>query len=302
MSTDPGFAAVPSGPPWSVDVLADLQAGVFSEEVTAQLRARIADDPEAVAIMAALDSTVDDLSLLPAPRMPERFALRLDAAIAAESAARASARSTGPRSPAGPPPAAGPPPPLAPPFRPGPSAAPFHPVTGTTPPQQYSRVGPPGPSDVVLLDAARAKRRRWVAGIGVAAAVIAAATITVASLNRTTGGSSTAGPQPGATSATASASPNALELKPGQFQDAYNQINGSRSGPLANPITYAGCMAANGIAQTDVLGVKQVTYQGQEASAIAMKLDATHAKILVVSLKCGVDGGSDVLASARVDR
>ena len=315
MSTDPGLAAVPSGPPWSIDVLADLQAGVYSDEVSAQLRSQIADDQEAKAILAALDSTVDDLSLLPEMRMPERFALRLDAAIAAE-ATRAGGSPERPLDPAvargaAPSPSAGPPPT----FRPGPPPAPptFRPLTIVPPqsPQQFAPAAPPpGPptsgesSNVVSLDAARTKRRRWIVGIGVAAAVAAAATITVASLNRSTGGTGTqADAGPAATApATPGASPNALDLQPGRFQDAYSQINGSSSGPLTNPITYAGCMAANKIAQNEVLGVKQVTYQGKEASAVAVEVDATHAKILVVSLQCGVDGGADILASETVTR
>ena len=303
MSTDPGLAAVPSGPPWSVDVLADLQAGVYSDEVTARLRARIADDPEAMAILAALDATVDDLSLLPAPRMPERFALRLDAAIAAESAARSAGPSSAPPAPAAP---------SAPPtFRPGPPAAPptFRPLT-SAPPPPFAPVAPPSgappsgePSKVGWLVAARTKRGRWITGSGVAAAVAAAATITVASLNNTTGGSgSSQADGGGAPAATASASPNALELTPGDFQSAYSKINGASTGPLTNPINYAGCMSANNVAQADVLGVKQVTYQGKNASAIAIKVDAAHAKILVVSLQCGVDGGADVLASETVNR
>ena len=294
MSSDPGLAPVPSGPPWSVDVLADLQAGVYSDEVAAQLRAPIADDPEAMAIMAALGSTVDDLSLLPAPRMPERFALRLDAAIAAESAARADASA-----PAAPTP--------LPTFRPGPTSAPptFRPLTNVpTPAPQFAPTATPEPANVVSLDAARTKRRRWVTGLGVAAAVVAAATITVASLNHSTGG--TGAPDQaaggGAPAATSPVSPNALDLQPGRFQDAYQQLKGSKSGPLANAITYAGCMAASNIAQADVLGVKQVTYQGQDASAILVAIDATHAKVLVVSLQCGVDTGADVLASETVNR
>ena len=77
-------AAVPAGPPWTLDVLADLHAGRYPAELTSRLRMQIADDPWAASVLTALDATVDDLSLLPTPRMPERFALRLDAAVANE--------------------------------------------------------------------------------------------------------------------------------------------------------------------------------------------------------------------------
>src|SRR5690242_11478509 len=95
MSSESGVRRTPVGPPWSVDDLADIHAGVYDAEITAALRARIADDPEGSAILAALDLTVDDLSLLPDLAMPEQYALRLDRAITAESLARTEARATG---------------------------------------------------------------------------------------------------------------------------------------------------------------------------------------------------------------
>ncbi|MFC4854906.1 anti-sigma factor family protein [Actinophytocola glycyrrhizae] len=80
---------VPSGPPWSVDVLADLHAGALDARQSAALWARVGNDPEAQAILAALDSVRHDLDALgdaPAEPMPAHFAARLDNAIAAEAA------------------------------------------------------------------------------------------------------------------------------------------------------------------------------------------------------------------------
>ncbi|WP_329053506.1 hypothetical protein OG738_11535 [Amycolatopsis sp. NBC_01488] len=79
------------GPPWSVDVLADLHAGVLDETRAAQLWPLVNADPEARAILDALDATQSDLASLaeaPAPPMPAEFAARLDAALAAEAAAK----------------------------------------------------------------------------------------------------------------------------------------------------------------------------------------------------------------------
>ncbi len=79
------------GPPWSVDVLADLHAGVLDDTRAAELWPLVTADPEAVAILDALDATQTDLASLadaPAPPMPAEFAARLDAALAAEAAAR----------------------------------------------------------------------------------------------------------------------------------------------------------------------------------------------------------------------
>ena len=94
MSTEFSVAGTPVGPPWSVDDLADIHAGVYPADVTAQLRTRIAADPDGAAVLAALDSTVDELSLLPPLLIPEQYALRLDQAIAAESLARAEGRTS----------------------------------------------------------------------------------------------------------------------------------------------------------------------------------------------------------------
>ena len=87
-------AGPPAGPPWSVDVLADLHAGVFDEAESARLWPLVNADPEAREVLAALDSTLDDLHgmpEIPVPAMPPEFAARLDAAIAAEAAARPAA-------------------------------------------------------------------------------------------------------------------------------------------------------------------------------------------------------------------
>ncbi len=94
MSTEFSVAGTPVGPPWSVDDLADIHAGVYPAEITAELRTRIAADPDAAAVFAALDSTVDELSLLPPLVIPEQYARRLDQAIAAESLARSEGRTS----------------------------------------------------------------------------------------------------------------------------------------------------------------------------------------------------------------
>ena len=80
---------VPNGPPWSVDVLADLHAGALDAKQSAALWARVNNDPEAQAILAALDSVKLDLDSLgdgPFEPMPAHFAAQLDNAIAAEAA------------------------------------------------------------------------------------------------------------------------------------------------------------------------------------------------------------------------
>lgn len=82
------------GPPWSVDVLADLHAGVLGEAQAAELWPLVNADPDARAILDALDATRADLASLadaPVEPMPAEFAARLDAALAAEAASRPAA-------------------------------------------------------------------------------------------------------------------------------------------------------------------------------------------------------------------
>ena len=136
------------GPPWSVDVLADLHAGVLDEAQAAELWPLVNADPDARAILDALDATRADLATLadaPVEPMPAEFAARLDAALAAEMASR--------------------------------QEAPFL-ATEAPAPQQA------GPGDAPVVDLAAARRRRtkqlgWGAGVltAAAAAVVAVAVI-----------------------------------------------------------------------------------------------------------------------------
>ncbi|MGW6443722.1 hypothetical protein [Lentzea sp. NPDC055074] len=80
-----GMERVPMGPPWSVDLIADLHAGVLPPEVAAQLRPRVEADPDAREVLQALDATLMDLRSLPPIPMPDHVAARIDAALAAEA-------------------------------------------------------------------------------------------------------------------------------------------------------------------------------------------------------------------------
>lgn len=76
-------------PPYPLDLVADLHAGVLEPELAEALWPRAAADPDAAEILAALDATVGQLATTGAPDVgpvPAGLAARIDAALAAEPA------------------------------------------------------------------------------------------------------------------------------------------------------------------------------------------------------------------------
>jgi hypothetical protein len=151
------------GPPWSVDVLADLHAGVLDDDRAAELWPVVNADPDARAVLDALDATRADLASLadaPAPPMPAEFAARLDAALAAEAAAAFPEQRT------------------------------------TSAPRQA------GSGDAPVVDLAAARRRRtkrlgWTAGVlTAAAAAVVAVTVAIPSTSQQSGTPGVAAPPP----------------------------------------------------------------------------------------------------------
>lgn len=158
--TDSDRSGGPPGPPWSVDLLADLHAGSLDAETSAQLWPRVNADPEARAVIEALDIVKVELGQLgnaPAEPMPAHFAARLDAALATEAQR------------------------FAAPPRPAPMPAP--------------RTAAP----VVDLSEARRRRNRRLAwGVGVLATAAAAVAVVVAAFpgSNQTSGNAVAGGKP----------------------------------------------------------------------------------------------------------
>ncbi|WP_410637700.1 hypothetical protein [Amycolatopsis sp. lyj-346] len=164
------------GPPWSVDVLADLHAGVLDDTDAAELWPLVNADPEARAILDALDATQADLASLadaPAPPMPAEFAARLDAALAAEAAAAFLGQAQpGQAQPGKAQSAAG----------------------GATP-------AAPAPRDAPVVDLAAARRRNkrlgWAAGVlTAAAAAVVAVTVAIPNTAQRPGTPDVAAPAP----------------------------------------------------------------------------------------------------------
>lgn len=321
----PGEPPASAGPPFDLDTVADLQAGVYPNQVATELRRRVIADPDGSRMLAALQATVTDLEQLPRQRMPDDVAARLDAALAAEAAARSrSAVSTGPSLSGllgASPPTVGEPRAGQQPDKPAsvtPEIVTSQPAVPVASPGDDA-----GPGRVISLDAARTRRRsRWATGLGMAAAVAAVATVVIVAVRPfgTTGGAGLAGgpadlaaptsvAAPGAVQATpagqaTATSPlgQALVMVPGHLDEAFNQIRGIiEAGEFADPDLLAECLAANNDEGKPVLGVRKVTYRDQDAYAISVGLDSSTAEILVVGAGCGPQG-AQLLDKQRAPR
>ncbi|KDN17774.1 hypothetical protein [Amycolatopsis rifamycinica] len=199
------------GPPWSVDVLADLHAGVLDDTRAAELWPLVNADPEARAILDALDATQADLASLadaPAPPMPAEFAARLDAALAAEAAAA---------------------------------------FPGRTQPErtQSERPEPSAPQGAQVVDLAAAGRKRnkrlgWAAGVlTAAAAAVVAVTLAIPNTSPQPGTPNVAAPAPtGPSVGNDGAGAQALVGKAIGVRDF---------GPLQNEDRLDACIAAAGL-------------------------------------------------------
>ncbi|HEX3791302.1 MAG TPA: hypothetical protein VHW44_25795 [Pseudonocardiaceae bacterium] len=155
----------PTGPPWPVEMLADLHAGVLDQAVADELWPLVRADPDAREVLAALDATLDDLAdfghlskLTPTP-MPAEFAARLDAALALEVATMAA------------------------------PTAPEAPVAAVV--------------DLAAARKRRTRQVGWGAGIVAAAAAVVAVLLVVLPNSSTPGGSNVAAPPPRQTSSAA---------------------------------------------------------------------------------------------------
>jgi hypothetical protein len=218
------------GPPWSVDLLADLHAGVLDQAESERLWPQVNADPDARAVLEALDSVKVDLGHLgtaPAEPMPAQFAAKLDAALAAE------ARTRWPQSPVA------------------------IPQQTAAPAQQ--------PAPVTDLAAARKRRNRMAGwGVGVLTAAAAAAAITFVALpdNTTSGTPDSAN---GSQNSEQSAQPP-LALSSDNLNNAIGLLNGKKDyGPLKDEQGLRACLDQNEIPAADVVGVSPVTFDGQQA-------------------------------------
>jgi hypothetical protein len=261
------------GPPWSVDLLADLHADGGD-------RSRL--DADALAVLAALDATQAELSALPPMRMPDHVAARLDAALAAESAAR-SANSSGPiQAPISVTPMA-------------PTTGPVPPVTGAVPPPVPLRPAmapqqPSGPmAPVVDLATARRRRNRL---LGIAGGVVTAAAVAIGIVVFTLPGGGTAGtPQavPHTSIQTDPQNTGPLALHSGDLPGAGLKALGAHDyGPFTDDTKLSSCLAANGLdGKTKPIYGRRATVDGKPAVMFLLSTgQAVRYQLLVVGDDC----------------
>ncbi|WP_026421787.1 hypothetical protein [Actinokineospora inagensis] len=251
--TDELRGASPDGPPWSVDLLADLHAGVLDPQRSARLWPRVNADPAARAVVNALESVrvgLGELSAAPVPPMPTHLAARLDAAIAVE-AGRA--------------------------FGHAPVAV-----------QE-----PPRPAPVIDLAEARRKRnRRTGLAVGLVAAAAAAVAIGYGVLPTTQPTGGVAEPAPTASKPGSSDQPGAVSPIPVQSNDLIGATakvgNKKDYGFLKNADGLGKCLTANGQdAKAQPIGVSPVTLDGTPGvMAILLTGQIGRLRVVVVQPDC----------------
>ncbi|MGI8309211.1 hypothetical protein [Saccharopolyspora hattusasensis] len=254
MSGEHRRTGAPQGPPWSLDLLADLHAGVLDQQTADQLRVQVQDDPEARDILAALDATSSDLAALPPLTIPDDVSARIDAALENEVRAWAQQQAA-----------------AAPPAEP---------------------VAPPAEQDGQVIDFAAAKqrrRRRFTLGAGLAGVAAAAAAVVFSVLpsNTDTSGSNQA--QPAATGG----APAPLALRGEQVTlngEQFGEIMKSEqySSTLTDPQRLIGCLQANGVNSGKPLGAREITLNGKPAQLLVLQGGAIGKfRLLAVGPECG---------------
>ena len=262
-------AGGPPGPPWSVDVLADLHAGVLDPAESARLWPQVNADPQARAVLAALDEVKVGLGRLgtaPVDPMPARYAARLDAALEAEM--RAGGRvATAP-----------PPPPMAPVV------------------------------DLAAARKRRNRMTAWGAGVLTAAAA-AAAVAFVALPGQETGGTPSAEggkntEAPGDTQGSGNGAEPPLALSKGNLGAAIGSLNGKKDyGDLEDAQGLRACLDAHQVPSSgEPIGVSPVTLDGKPgiAAMLGAGTQPGHYRIVVVEPTCTAADPGTVLANAEV--
>jgi hypothetical protein len=256
----------PVGPPWSVDVLADLHAGVLDPAESTRLWPLVNADPDARAVLAALDEVKVGLGQLgnaPIEPMPAQYASALDAAIEAE--VRASGR-----------------------------------VATAAPP-----AAAPAPV-IDLAAARKRRNRMAAWGVGVLTAAAAAVAITFVALpgNETGGTPSAEGNGHSTTEAPPNGGANdRTALRSDEMNKAIGLLNGKKDyGELKDQQGLKDCLDAHNLPSGDPLGVSPVTLDGKNgiAALVGAGTQTGHWRVIVVEPTCSADNPGEIMANTEV--
>ncbi|GLZ37401.1 hypothetical protein [Actinokineospora sp. NBRC 105648] len=242
----------PGGPPWSVDLLADLHAGVLDAEQSARLWPRVNADPAAKAVIEALDSVkvgLGELGNAPVAPMPATFAARLDAALDAEA-----------------------------------RQAFGHPVAVREPLPEIAPV-----IDLSAARGRRGKRAAWGAGLLTAAAAAVAVGFAVLPGTQQTGGVAEPAPTAVLPPSDNSGQEGPLAVKSTELAGVPNKVvNRFDYGPLKDRAGVDRCRAENKLdpAKNQVVGVRPVTLDGKPGTMILQLDGIAKFRVLVVEPDC----------------
>lgn len=267
MSGESRRTGAPQGPPWSLDLLADLHAGVLDGPTADELRRQVEADPEAREIMAALDATTTDLADLPPLTVPDDVSARIDAALQDE--VRNWTRESAPAQPA----------------------------------QQMPTMSAPAGNGAQVVDFAAAKarrRRRTTIGAGLVGVAAAAAAVVFAVLPGTGDDDNTAQPpvptstQPGAGhSAPLALAGDQVSLDGQQFSQV--MTSDQYVSTLADPQQLIGCLQANGVRGGKPMGAREITLNGRPAQLLILPGGGLGKfRLLAVGADCGPGNPSTV--------
>lgn len=244
-------------PPYSEDLLADLHAGALPDDTAAHMRARIANDPPAQRVLAALDRTTDSLRYLSneskpvPPEVDSRIAATLSA-IQNDSRARHDA--------------------------------------------QQPSTAPVDLSERRRRSTTRAPRARFAALlVGAAAAIAVLVGVVAVVATRTTDGPG-AGVQAQPSTSANTTQLDTTQLDGVEKASALSVLGKTAHAPFESDEALRRCTAANGVAaSTPVLGSGEITVGGSErvvillGTGVAGRFDA-----LVVEQGCDTDNPATV--------
>ncbi|MPY97706.1 MAG: hypothetical protein GEU97_06830 [Actinophytocola sp.] len=254
--TDSNLPAGGGSRSWTVDELAEMQAGALADATAAEMWSRVRHDPDAMAVLDALDTTKAELAGLreaPVPPMPDDVAARIDTALAAERQQAFPA--------------------AAPAFQGQPPIAP--------PPPPHGQ-----PGQVVDMAQARRKRAKQLGwGTGLLTAAAAAVAVVVLSLpSQSTKGT------PLAEDPASQSSDQPLSLRGDDLASGTNKTIGVENfGPFENRAGLDACLDANDLTiDNDLLGVRPATVDGREAVLAVFTTGAlARYRLLAFPASCG---------------